>query len=166
LDERFRDHALPDEATGDAMPGAAPNWDQQLGYDVADPDFAQGYGPGTRMMGRRRAQEIVDPASYITGLVEALARATQAGGGIAWRPEVLTGGKVESAVITPETVVEWIATLDIDVGRDDVEAAAISPSGLKLLGDGLVLAGVADLDRIVDNKLVVWRRTNKNLQGD
>lgn len=153
--DRFEDRQDPSLASPDAMDGPAPSWEQDLGYSPISDDYDQyGLRPSAR---RARAQvDIVDPSSFVSGVIEGISRDAQAGGGIPWRPERLTAGVVESAVITTNDLGRWLDHLNV-AGKDSVLAAAATPKGLQLLGDGLVLAGIADLSRVKGEALAVWR---------
>jgi uncharacterized membrane protein (UPF0127 family) len=93
-----------------------------------------------------------DPGLFAASLLEAATRT----GGIQWRPEVITGGSVESAVIDRDDIKRWLGTIEI-AGRQTVEATAGSPAGLRALGDAMVLSGMAKLTRTIGDKLAVWR---------
>lgn len=155
--DRYRDRQDVSLSSPDAMDGAAPGWEQDFGYSQLNPEYREHEGPALRPAARRIAQtEILDPSGFVAGLVEGIARDAQVGGGIPWRPERLTAGVVESAVITYGDLDRWLDRLKV-AGKDAVLAAAATPNGLQLLGDGLVLAGIADLARVKGDALAVWR---------
>jgi hypothetical protein len=150
--ERFRDHRLPDEAFPEAMDQPQEGWREQFGYQPTE-GLEDQVGPNVRM------SQIADEGEFVASLVEAMAR-KQAGGQAAlpWAPDALNQGATESAIVTPRVIQSWVNMLGLTpAGGDEVIAAAASPSGMQVLGDGLVLAGLADQARMEQGYLVLHR---------
>ncbi len=154
LETRWENHKLPDEADPNAMDQPHDGWVQQIGYQPTDELAEQGVGPNVRM-----TAQISDPGDLVAGLVEAMARQQAAGQPpIRWQVDVLNDGATESAVVTPRDVHAWLGQLGLGaVGHDQVEQTVTSPEGMTVLGDGLVLAGIADQAKVERDFLVLHR---------
>jgi hypothetical protein len=154
-EERYKDRQDASEASPDAMQGLPSSmWEQDIGYSQLNPEYREHEGPALRPV----AQMVADPGAFVAGVVEAIARDTVEGRGIRWQPETLTAGKVESAVVTADDLGSWLEQLNV-AGQDMVMKVATSPEGLRTIGDGLVLAGIADLSRVIGDKIALWRGT-------
>lgn len=152
-EDRYKERGTPDDASPDADGGSPKYWEQNYGYDpVKWPD---GDGPGLRPT----AATINDPADYIVGLIEAMARQERP---LDWHRDVLNPS-LAYAVVEPRDISDWLGSYDItsSAGLTDLFEVATSRDGLNVLGDGLVLAGVADIAHVAagpDNQdvLVLW----------
>lgn len=138
---RFEDRKLVDEAWPEARDQPMDGFKQQIGYQPTDALEEAGVGPNVRM-----SQRIEDPGALVASVVEAMARQQADGQApLAWRADVLNAGTTETAVVTPADVWHWMGALGLGTeGRDSVTQAITAPDGLQVLGDGLVLAGLAD----------------------
>ena len=154
IETRFEDRKLPDEAFPDAMDQPQDGWVQQIGYQPTDELADQGVGPNVRM-----TAQIQDPGELVATMIEAMARQQMTGRApIHWAPDLLNDGTTESAVVTPHDVMGWLQQLGLGAqGKMDVARVVTPPSGMLLLGDGLVLAGLADQSQVRGDKLVLFR---------
>lgn len=159
LEERWKNRKLPDEGDPNAMDQPQEGWVQQIGYQPTEELAEQGIGPNVRMT----AQTVEDPGNLVAGLVEAMARQQSAGRApIYWVEDPLSGGTTETAIVTPRDVHDWLSHLGLGrMGHQEVEQAVVSPDGLTVLGDGLVLAGLADKAEVERDYLVLQRGIRK-----
>lgn len=182
--ERFQERQLVDEADPNAQDQPNPHWHEQLsplsfhspalrwspveaqrrgihggGSDDGDGDGdGDGGGASGVLLGGGDAGAVRDPGTFVAGLVEALAREGLVGRALSWKPDKLNGGATESAVVTGREATSWLAALNL---TPEAHAAAANvletPQGLELLADGLVLAELADVGRIVGQAVVLFR---------
>jgi hypothetical protein len=97
---------------------------------------------------------VVEPGAFVAKLVEAAQRS----GGLRWWTDRLNGGATEAALITPVDVAKWLHTLGLNSSdRAAALEAALSPQGMTLLADGLVLAGAAQHARLAGDSLLLRR---------
>lgn len=129
-------------------------WQNSWGYDPTNPDFAEGDGPGLRMS----AQLIADPGEYVGIMLEAMAHEERP---LDWHRDALNS-QLSYAVVTPEDVTRWLKQYDLSGSEmTDVHAAATSKRGMRLLGDGLIIAGIADSSKVTEQDvLILWRTRN------
>jgi hypothetical protein len=127
-------------------------WREQFGYSPHRTLEEEGLvGPNVRM------SAIQDPGALIVGLVEAMARRSAQGEGtvLRWQPR---GDRFEEAALTPGDVAHWVDTLQLDpMSRNAVIEEVSTPQGIRVVGDGLVLAGIADQAEMRGNALVLTR---------
>jgi uncharacterized membrane protein (UPF0127 family) len=159
---RFRDHRLPDEAFSEGSDQPWSRWEQTIGYDPTNRDFAEGLGPALRM--GQAGADILDPGTLVATVLEAMARRSKAGEGavLAWRPDTLNVGATEHAVVTAKDLDRWLKALPLDpMTRAEAVDRIATPESLETLGDGMVLAGMADLAQVSDDgqNLVLFRGT-------
>lgn len=165
-EDRFKDRDTPDVSDPDANDGPMPNWEQQIGYDQTVPAFDQQDAPSLFRMSNRMAQNVAkmpdgsiqDPVAFALGAIKALAAAAQHGDGLQWKPEPLSGGKEQFAVVTKDTIKNWLRHLGIhDI--PSIEAAATSASGFDTIAQTLVLTNVATKTRFSPDgqSLVLYR---------
>lgn len=155
--DRYKDRGTPDEADPNADQMSADEYKQSYGYDALEQD-----GPPLRSS----AQRISDKADYIVGLIEAMARQERP---LDWHRDALNP-MLAYAVVSPSVISEWLSSFDLSGSEaTDVLATATSRQGLQVLGDGLVLAGIANTAHIAQNEtnedmLVLWTE-QKDLQN-
>lgn len=135
------DRGLPDEVHPDAMDDAAPHWVQQTGYDQINPAYREHEGPGVR-------------AAASVGLDDLVTDAVVALVGSFTGPWKHSERGVEIAVLTPNTVTK--ALRGVETPRAALEWLT-TPTGMKILGDGLILAGLADTAETVYGNLILRR---------
>lgn len=151
-EERFRDRRVLDDAPL-AMDQPNPHFRSQQGFQPTT-SVEDAVGPSVRM-----TAQIADPGQFVASIIEAMARVEKSGQpALRWQPDILNSGATESAIITRADVQEWLDRLELDpTGQRAALSTATSPDGLQLLADGLVLAGVADLGRILGHHVVLFR---------
>lgn len=147
--ERFSDRGTPDETSPNADEMANDQWRNNYGYDALEE---------TKHVIRPTAQRVSDPADFVVGIIEAMARQDRP---LDWHRDVLNPA-LAYAVVSPDDITAWVSTYDMSgSAATDVLAVAMSRSGLRTLGDGLILAGVADIAHVAqdpngDDILVLW----------
>lgn len=186
-DSRFVDRDLPDESSPEAMDGAAPHWDQEIGYDPTTEEHRTENAPALyRMSGEKRIDvgklsyrrhlaqglegaelpngEIVDPVAFALGAVKALGEAARSGDSLTWRPDVLTGGAEEYAYVTAQTIKIWLDHIGVgDV--PSVVSAATSASGMDVIANTMVIAEVATRTRLSpDGKTLILYRNSDQVE--
>jgi uncharacterized membrane protein (UPF0127 family) len=164
-EERFREHRLPDEAFPEAMDQPSDGYAEQFGYQPSE-GLEDIVGPNVRMMARateRRSRvvraQVRDMGRYVAGIVEAMARAQATGSwALEWQPDLLNAGATESAVVTQADVSRWLQTLGLDAETRQAAVREVgSVDGLQSLADGLVLAGLADVGRVMGHSIILFR---------
>lgn len=150
--ERWKDRGTPDTADPNANQMSNEFWYEQLGYDTVDyhddqdaPKF------------RPSAQAINDPAELIVGMIRAMSAQTRP---LDWHRDALNAD-LAYAVVTRDDIADWVAEYGMTGGEaTDVLEAATSSEGLQVLGDGLVLAGLAQIANTATSDegpvLVLW----------
>lgn len=144
--DRYKNVGLPDDVDPNAQEDddAFKHWDSSQGFDISHPDMLNSEGPGYRPAFLRKALDISDVIVEIVDDISA--------SGLQWRSSPLTGGRVLSAVITLHNVRRWLEEYP-----DYETAELLGEPGLQILGDALVLTGVADTAEVADDKLILWR---------
>lgn len=105
--------------------------------------------------------EITDPVDLIVGLIQGMVREERP---LDWHRDALNAN-LAYAIVEPSDVAGWIGNLGM-AGSEatDVLDAATSPQGMQVLGDGLVLAGLAKIANIAredgQHLLVLWTEYN------
>jgi hypothetical protein len=151
-EERFKDRKLPPDSFPEAMDQPAAGWEQTIGYQPTE--NLDEIGPNVRM------SAVEDPGQFIASIIEAMTRASMARGEpvLAWQPDLTNAGATENAMIRPQDVAEWIEMLELSpMGRQDVIDELESEKGLELLGDGFILSGIADLAKVQEGVLILFR---------
>lgn len=144
-EERFKDHRLPDESDPNAMDQPTDGWRQQLG-----PFPSEGWDG---VVGPIRGA-VERPEAFVAALLEGMARV----GGLLWQEDTLNGGITEACVITPKMISSWLTALGMNSSvQSQALQEALSPGGLGLLADGLVLGGFADNVQVHGTSLVARR---------
>lgn len=170
-EERFREHDLPPEANPNAHDQPFPLY-QNIGYDPSLDRNRQEEGPPMRPSAsmRHQGQELppessdetelssprfADPSAFALGVMKAL---SESANGMPWQEDELNGGATESAVVTPQLVTRWLST--IGASSPTVLSAATSPEGMDIVGDSLILGGIADYVRSSPDgtSIVVFRK--------
>jgi len=142
--ERYEERGMPDDAEPLAQPDddSMPGWEQTEGYDLTNDDFLNGEGPAMRMSA---GQPML--ADIVLNIIEDLTAQ-----GLKWHYDPLTRGKVAHAVIAPRDLTQWL-----NESPDEVRQAMLSDAGLRVIGDGLILTGIADSTQIANGNLILWR---------
>lgn len=110
---------------------------------------------GPEAEGEAASATVVDPGAFSVALLEGLARSRRAP---AWRPDVPTRGHTETAVVDAAMVEAWLRAIGVDdASLAGVVAAVTSAEGWSVLGDALILAGLADTVRLDNGRLVLNR---------
>ena len=155
--DRFKDRGLPDDVSPNADAMSNDQWRNNYGYDALEEN---------EHALRPTAQLEPDPVDFVVKLIEAMAHLDRP---LDWHRDALNPA-LAYAVIESTDISRWLATLDVTGSEStDLLAHATDKNGLRLLGDGLVLAGVADLAHVAqddDNNdiLVLWTE-HEDLHG-
>ena len=157
--ERWKDRSTPDVSDPNANQMSNEWWREQLGYDTVDfhdDQNAPAFRPSATM---RRAQLVIDdPADLFVGLIQAMSAKTRP---LDWHRDALNSN-LAYAVITEEDIADWVSEFGMTGGEaTDVLDAATSPEGMQVLGDGFVLAGLAQIANVASTDeagrvLVLW----------
>lgn len=153
-EERFKERRLPPEAFSEAMDQPNSRWREQIGYQPTQTlQEERLVGPSVRPSASRVLGQIQDAGKFVAAIVEGMARQKAP---IPWQADALS--PTDSAVITRDNIARWLEALELHpMGRQQAVQTAMSPSGLKTLANGLVLAGLADQAKVVNNNLVLHR---------
>lgn len=108
----------------------------------------------------KRGQVALDPAESVIGAIEGML----ASGGLQWTQDTLNP-LVSYAVVTPDDVARWVAAHEMSGSEStDTLSALTSNEGMQIIGDGLVLAGVAQIANVATaddgHVLVLWMESN------
>ena len=103
---------------------------------------------------RQGAARVKDPASLIVGVIDAMDP-------LHWRVDDVNPA-VSYAMIEPKDIARWISRFNLEgSSRSDVLSLLLSLPGQRMLGDGFVLAGIADMvDQTTSakgNTIVLWK---------
>jgi hypothetical protein len=135
---------------GDQLADEALNVDDSLQTRVGEEAKAQQH--------TTRQAQIVDEQKFIARVSDILSSHAD---DIPWQPDALNGGATERAVVTRGELARWMGSSNLghpgapqghagagDEGVSYVLDAASDERGLQLIGEALVLAGMADYTRL------------------
>lgn len=151
--ERFEDRGIPadtdpnNQDNDDALPG----WKQTHGYDQTDPAYATGEGPALRMGVQGQTEHEAPGHLHLADIILAIIDELELHG-IDWHKDPLTQGKVAHATISGKDLARWLSDMP-----EGVRETMTSDAGLRVLGDGLLLAGLADTTQVSKGNLILWR---------
>lgn len=151
-DRRFIDSAPPDQGGNPNADQMAPQqWQQTLGPDIHAPMNDPNGQPALRALGQR----IADPVDYIMAVIEQLyAQPTR----LQWHPDQLNRS-LSYAMVSPTDVMSWVGN-----NTPEVADAVSTDAALQTLGDGVVLAGLAQVAHVAHGEhgplLILWRQNH------
>lgn len=156
--DRWEERALPPVADPNSDQMDNKHWKQDFGYDpLDDPDHN---APVTRPSARK-AQTINDPADFVVAFIKTMASRLD------WTKDELNP-LIDYAMVGPDEIMQWLDEHDLSGSeKTDMYAVATSSEGLNTIGDGLVVAGMADMSHLVTNPegdqvLILWNIREDN----
>lgn len=154
---RWKERGTPDTADPNANQMSPSHYKEQLGYDTVvyhDDPNAPALRPSAS---RKRAQQVTDPVDLVMGMIKAMGQKTRP---LDWHRDALNQ-ELAYASVTPATIADWVSSFGLTGGEaTDVLEAVTSAEGMQILGDGLVLAGLARIANVASTDaghvLVLW----------
>lgn len=149
-DERWKGRDLVDVADPNANEFDNKYYKHQIGYDpIPSPDSIKG------PVFRPHAQVIHDPAELIVGLVAGMGHEERP---LDWHRDALNPN-LAYAVVTQDDLATWVSNLGLTGSEaTDVLDAVTSREGMQIIGDGVVLSGIAEIANVVDDHLILWKQ--------
>lgn len=149
--DRYSNVGTPDEVDPNADQMSNKHWVDRAPYNPL------GDSPATAPF-RPSAQLQVDPADLIVGLIQGMTREARP---LDWHRDALDHNVVY-AVVDASDIASWLGNLRMSGSvSSDILDALTSSQGMQLLGDGMVLAGLADIANVAtqddgSHALVLW----------